>query len=112
MQFANAAGVQPHVHPGDVLGNTELSLGDLAGPAAGCQPHMSVREREAQIGQRALIGGRRHQQIRILPVTAKVAWTGIGTALSGPLRLRHRFVGLRAGGGHRRKKPASRRRRQ
>ena len=57
MQFANATGVQAHIHAGNVLGNTEFSHGDLTGPTAGCQPRMSVREREAQIRKRALIGG-------------------------------------------------------
>src|SRR3984957_6619493 len=57
MQFANAAGVQAHIHAGNVFGNTEFSHSNLTGPAAGCQPCMSVREREAQIRKRALIGG-------------------------------------------------------
>ena len=97
MQFAHAAGVQAHVHAGDVLGNPEFAHGDLAGPAAGLLPHMGVGEREAQIGQRAVIGRRRHQQIRILPVAGEVARTGIGAAMSGALRLRYGFAGLRAG---------------
>jgi hypothetical protein len=42
MQFANAAGVQAHVHPGDVLGNAEFALRDLPGPAAGFLPHMGI----------------------------------------------------------------------
>ena len=57
---------------------------------------MGIREREAQIGKRAVIGRRRHQQIRILPVSSEIARTGIGTAMSGALRLRHSFAGLRA----------------
>ena len=85
MQLANAAGVQAHVHAGNVLGNTEFSHGDLTGPATGCLPHMGVREREAQIGQRAVIGGRWNQQIGILPVAGEIARTGIGTAVSGAL---------------------------
>src|ERR1700692_2856785 len=82
MQFANAAGIQAHVHAGDVLGNAEFSHRDLTGPAAGFQPHMSVRKGEAQMGKRAEIGGGRNEQIGILPVTADVAWTGIDTAVS------------------------------
>jgi hypothetical protein len=39
MQFANAAGIQTHVHAGNVLGNTEFPHGDLTGPAAGLLPH-------------------------------------------------------------------------
>jgi hypothetical protein len=32
MQFANAAGIQAHIHAGNVLGNAQLPHGDLAGP--------------------------------------------------------------------------------
>jgi hypothetical protein len=112
MQFANAAGVQAHIHAGNVLGNTEFSHGDLTGPASGCQPRMSVREREAQIRNRALIGGGWNQQIGILPVSGEIARTRIGAAVSGPLRLRYRFTGLCAGSCRRRKNAASSRRRQ
>src|SRR6202051_1282651 len=61
MQFANAAGIQTHVHASNVLGNTEFPHGDLTGPAAGLLPHMGVGEREAQVGQRAVIGGGGHE---------------------------------------------------
>ena len=40
MQLANAAGIQAHVHAGDILGDAEFPHGDLAGPAAGFLPHM------------------------------------------------------------------------
>ena len=48
MQFANAAGIQAHVHAGDVLGNAEFSQRDLTGPAAGvsrmgCVPRTLTR---------------------------------------------------------------------
>ena len=56
MQLAYAAGVQPHVHAGDVLGDAKLARGHLAGPAAGLQPHVRIGEREAQVRQRAVIG--------------------------------------------------------
>src|SRR3981189_1666145 len=80
MQFAKAAGVQAHIHAGNVLGNAEFSHGDLTRPATGSLPHMSVREREAQIRKHALIGGWRNEQVRILPVSGEVARTRIGAA--------------------------------
>jgi hypothetical protein len=40
MQLAHAAGVEPHVDAGDLLGDAELALGDLAGPAAALEPHV------------------------------------------------------------------------
>ena len=61
MQLAHAAGIEPHVDAGDVLGNAELAHRHLPGPAAAFLPHMGVGEREAQIGQRAVIGGRRER---------------------------------------------------
>jgi len=107
MQFANAAGVQTHVHAGNVLGNTEFSLRDLTSPAAGCQPHVSVREREAQIRKRALVGRGWNKQIGILPVTDDIARTGIGAAMSRALRLRHWFPALGAGNSCSRQNAAS-----
>src|SRR5258708_16097702 len=97
MQFANAAGIQAHVHTSDVLGNTECSHSDLAGPATGFRPHMSVREREAQIRQRAVIGGGRHQDIRILPVPREVTRTWISATMPWAARLRDRLGGLCTG---------------
>ena len=111
MQFANAAGIQTHVHAGNVLGNTEFPHGDLTGPATGLLPHMGVGERETQIRQRAVIGGGWNEQIGILPVAGEVTRPGIGAAVSRPLRLRDRFIGLRAGC-RRRKKAAGSGRRQ
>src|SRR3979490_3567605 len=96
MQFANAAGVQAHIHAGNVLGNTEFSHGDLTGPAAGCQPHMSVRERKTQVRKRTAIGGGWNEQIGILPISLEITRTMIGTAVSRPLGLWHRFTGLPA----------------
>src|SRR5467141_5330184 len=58
MKLANGAGLEAHVHACDVLGNPELPHRDLTGPAAGLLPHMSVGEREAQIGDRTVIGRR------------------------------------------------------
>jgi hypothetical protein len=102
MQFANAAGVQAHLYAGNVLGNTEFSRGDLTSPAAGCQPHMGVREGEAQIRKRAAVGGGWNQQIGVLPFSLEVTRAGIGAAISRALRLRHRLIGLRAGNSCRR----------
>jgi hypothetical protein len=80
MQLPNAAGVEAHIHAGDFLGDAELSYRDLTGPAATLLPHMGVRKGEAQIGKRTVIGGRRIEQIGILPVANHVARTGIGAA--------------------------------
>jgi hypothetical protein len=73
---------------------------------------MSVREREAQIRKCALIGGWRNKQIGILPISGEVTRTGIGTAASGTLRLRHWLAGLSASSCRRRENTASSRRRQ
>src|SRR6195256_6133781 len=112
MHFSNAASIQAHVHASEALGKTEFSHGSLTGPAAGCQPHMRVRERKAQIRKRTAIGGGWNEQIGILPVTGEVTRARIGAAASGAQRLRHRFTGLGAGSCRRRKNAASSRRRQ
>jgi len=112
MHFSNAASIQAHVHASDALGNTEFSHGDLTGPAAGRQPHMRVRERKAQVRKRTAIGGGWNEQIGILPISGEVTRTMIGTAVSRPLGLRHRFTGLCASSCRRRKNAASSRRRQ
>src|ERR1700730_2237510 len=49
MQFANAAGIQTHVHAGNVLGNTEFPHGDLA-----VQPPVSCRTWESEKEKRRL----------------------------------------------------------
>jgi hypothetical protein len=112
MHFSNAASIQAHVHASDALGNTEFSHGDLTGPAAGCQPHMRVRKREAQIGKRTVIGGGWNEQIGILPISGEVTRTMIDAAYSGALRLWYRFTGFCPGSCRRRKNAASSRRRQ
>ena len=56
MQLAHAAGIEPHVHAGDVLGNAELAHRHLPGPAARLQAHVRVVERKAQVRQRAVVG--------------------------------------------------------
>ena len=95
MQLAHAAGVEPHVYAGDVLGNAELAHRDLPGPAARLQAHVRVVERKAQIRQRAVVGGRRRDDVRVLAATDRIPRTRVGSALSGPRRLRHRRDGLR-----------------
>jgi hypothetical protein len=100
MQLARAAGVQAHVHAGDVLGDAELADRDLAGPAALLLAHMRVGEGIAQVLERAAVGPRRVQEARILPVAQQIARAGIGAAAAGRHRLRHRRgLGIRAGGG-------------
>src|SRR5258708_19088881 len=100
MKLAKGAGIEAHVDAGDVLGNPELPHRDLAGPAAGLLPHMRVREREAQIRQRPVIGRGWVEHVGVLQIPEEVARTGIGPATAGTLRLWHGLTGLRPG--HRR----------
>src|SRR5712675_539091 len=85
MQFTYSTGVQTHVHAGDILRDAELTGGHLTGPAARLQPHMRVGKREAKIGQSAMVGGRRHQDIRVLAVSRNVSRAGIRAAMAGTL---------------------------
>jgi hypothetical protein len=78
VQFAYPSRVQPHIHAGDVLRNTELPGGPLAGPAAARLPHMSVREGKPQIGQRPGIGCGRVNHVRILTFAGRAAREGVG----------------------------------
>jgi hypothetical protein len=111
MQFAHAAGVEPHVHAGDILGDAELARRHLTRPPARLQSHMRVGKRETQVWQRAVVGGGRYEDVGVLPVAGDVARAGIGAAMSGALRLRHRVAGLRARNRCRREKAACRGRR-
>ena len=101
MQLAHAAGVEPHVDAGDLLGDAELALGDLAGPAAALEPHMRRRERELEIRHRAVVGGRRDVDVGVLRFDRKVARPRIGAAPPRPHRLRRAPLPgcLRIGGG-------------
>ena len=95
MQLAHAAGIEPHVDAGDVLGNAELAHRHLPGPAARLQAHVGVVERKAQIRQRAVIGGRRRDDVRVLAGADRISRTRIGAAFAGTGRLRHGRSGLR-----------------
>jgi len=99
MQLAHAAGVEPHVDAGDLLGDAELALGDLAGPAAALEPHVRRRERELEVRHGAVVGGRRDEDVGVLHFDRKVAWPGIGAAPARPHRLRRAPLpcGLRIG---------------
>src|SRR5258705_4484540 len=116
MQFTYSTGVQTHVHAGDILRDAELTGGHLTGPAARLQSHMRVGKREAKIGQSAMVGGRRHQDIWVLAVSRNVSRAGIRAAMAGTLGLRCLFACLRARsrrcgqhatGGSRRQHPAT-----
>ena len=96
VELADAAGVEAHLHTGDTRGNAEFASRHLTGPSTRRQSHVSIGEREAQVWQRAIIGGRRHKEVGVLPIPRDIAGTGIGAAMAGPLRLRERFIGLRA----------------
>jgi len=89
MQFPHTAGVEPHVDAGDVLGDAELALGHLARPAAALEPHVRLRERKFEVGHRAVIGRRRHVDVRVLQLDRNVARPGIGAAASRAHGLRH-----------------------
>jgi len=99
MQLAHAAGVEAHVDAGDLLGDAELALGDLAGPAAALEPHVRRREREFQVRHRAVVGGRRDEDVGVLHFDRDVARTGIGAAPARAHRLRRAPLpgGLRVG---------------
>jgi len=96
MQLAHAAGVEAHVDAGDLLGDAELALGDLAGPA---EPHVRGREGEFQVRHRAVVGGRRDEDVGVLHFDRNVARPGIGAAPAWPHRLRRAPLpcGLRIG---------------
>jgi hypothetical protein len=96
MQLTHAAGIQAHVDAGDILGNAELARRHLPGPAAPFQPHMRVREGEAQVRQTAVVGRRRKEQVGVLPISHEVARARIGAAATGAHRLRDGLTGLRA----------------
>jgi len=103
VQLAHAAGVQAHVDAGNVLGDSELALRNLAGPAAAFQAHVGLRKRKLQVRYRAVIGRRRHIDVRVLQLERNVARPGVGTAASWTHRLRcaaRRSGRLRIGGGH------------
>ena len=97
VQLAHAAGVEAHVHAGDVLGDAELAHRDLARPATGIQPHVRVIEGEAQVGQRAVVGSGRRVEVRVLQVAGQVARAGIGAAAPRQDRLRQVLGSLGAG---------------
>jgi hypothetical protein len=88
MQLAHAAGVEPHVDAGDLLGDAELALGDLAGPAAALEPHVRRRERKFQVRHRSVIGRRGHEDVGVLQLKRNVARPRIGAAPPRPHRLR------------------------
>ena len=83
----------------NVFGDAKLTRRHLARPAAGFQPHMGVGEGEAEIGQRAMVGRRRHQYVGVLSVQREVARAEVRTAVTGTERLRRRRTGLRTCGG-------------
>ena len=83
MQLAHAAGIQPHVHAGDALGDAELAYRHLARPAAALLPHVRVGKGEAQVGQGAVIGGRRIEHVGILLLAQPVARPRIRPADAG-----------------------------
>ncbi len=84
MQFPNTAGVEPHVDPGDALGDTQFTLGDLAGPATALLPDVSVSEREPQIGQRAVISRGRIENVGVFRLPHRVPGTWIASANAWP----------------------------
>ena len=76
--------IQPHVHAGDVLGDSQLTCSDLAGPTPAFEPHVRIGEREAQVRQRAVIGGRGDQEVRVCK--SRVTLRGPGSVPPEPGR--------------------------
>src|SRR6516162_2391753 len=92
MQLADTACIEPHIYAGDVLGDSKLPHRNLASPSARFETHMGVREGEAQIGKRAVIGRRGSQYVRVFTVPQKIAGTVIGAAPAWNMRLRDLVV--------------------
>ena len=101
MQLAHATRVQAHVHAGNVLGDAEFARRHLPGPTARLQSDVGIIEREAQVRQRAVVGGGWDKQIGILGIAHEIARPGIGASAARALRLRHRPARLCTGGGGR-----------
>ncbi len=95
MQLTNAAGIEPHVHAGNVFGDAEFARRDLPGPAGGFEAHVRVFEGEAEVRQRAVVGRRRRQHVGVLASANWILRTGIAAAVTGTPRLRHGFGRLR-----------------
>ncbi len=96
MELADGAPLEPHVDPGDLLGDAELAERGLPGPASLLEAHAAVGERPSQVGEGAVIGRRRHHHVRVLgfarhvprpeDVGALPSRMGGSAASSGPLR--------------------------
>src|SRR5262245_18138185 len=69
------AGLEAHVDGGDIGGAGQLADRRLPRPAAFAQVIVAVGEGPPEVGQRAVIGSRRHEQIRILGLASGVRRT-------------------------------------
>jgi len=74
MQFADTAGVQPHLDARQSRGDAELALSDLPRPAAVGLACMRIRKRKTQVRQRALVRRRRIEHVGIFSVAREIAW--------------------------------------
>ena len=107
MQFTDAAGGEPHVDAGNLAGDREVGLRDLASPAAVLDaPRREIKrgpelrhaanirgrwlkERRHCVGQRGIVRARNGQRIGVGDVDGTLRWQ-IGIAERGSARHRHR----------------------
>jgi len=88
VELAHAAGVQAHVDAGDGRRHRELAHRDLPRPSARFEALMGVREREAQVGKRSVIGGRRDEDVGVLTIPFEVTRARVRAAMARSARLR------------------------
>src|SRR6202048_238465 len=80
MQFADTAGVQPHLDACQSRGDAELALSDLPRPAAVGLACMRIRKRKTQVRQRPLVRRRRIEHVGIFSVAREIAWAWVASA--------------------------------
>jgi len=97
MQLAHAAGGEAHVDARDGLGDRQLAFGHLARPAAVAHLHVRVGKGEPQVRDRAMIGRRRLQEVRILRFARRIARAKDRRALVSLDGRRRGFLLLRHG---------------
>ena len=84
VQLPDAACREPHVDTGDLGGDGQLAYCRLPPPAAGRNMVMAVRERPSQVWQRAVVGLRRGERVRVLGLTFGVRRSNDGCTQIAP----------------------------
>jgi hypothetical protein len=78
VQFPDAAGSQPHIHTGEIVGKWKIRFGQLTGPSAILNPLVRIVERRPELRKVADIRRRRTGGIRELRYQRGVLRPGIG----------------------------------